>query len=158
MTSRWVLRWKLDALTQKQLIKARLTVRGFLDKDGDWLETFASTASRWGQKLIVAIAVQNNWRILTADVGAAFLRGLTFEELSKITGAPVRRCAFKPPTGYGDFIRELPNCHHFDETKHELEMIKPVYGLKDAPRAWRKRLHLAMLSMKATAVRTDTCR
>jgi hypothetical protein len=157
MTSCWVLRWKLDAITQQQLIKARLTVRGFLDKDGDWLETFASTASRWGQKLIVAVAVQNRWKMLTADVGAAFLRGLTFEELAKLTGAPVRRCAFKPPAGYGDFIRELPNCQHFDETKHELEMVKPVYGLKDAPRAWRKRLHLAMLAMKATALRTDTC-
>ena len=157
MTSRWVLRWKLDAMTKQHLIKARLTVRGFLDKEADWLETFASTASRWGQKLIVAVAVQNHWKLLTADVGAAFLRGLTFTELARLTGTPIRRCAFKPPTGYADFIRELPNCQHFDETKHELEMIKPVYGLKDAPRAWRKRLHLAMGEMHAVALRTDTC-
>ena len=36
-------------------------------------------------------------------------------------------------------------------------MLKPVYGLKDAPRAWRKRLHLAMVEMSATALRTDAC-
>ena len=157
MTSRWVLRWKLNPETQKPVVKARLTVRGFLDKDQDWLETFASTASRWGQKLVVAVAVQNKWTLLTADVGAAFLRGLTFAELSELTGAPIRRCAFKPPAGYSDFIRELPNCGSFNENVHELEMLKPVYGLKDAPRAWRKRLHLAMTDMRATALRTDTC-
>ena len=94
-----------------QQLKARLTVRGFLDKDHD-LETYAGTASRWGQRLVVAICVQQGWPIATADVGAAFLRGLTFEELSKLTGEPVRKAAFSPPVGYEDFIRQMPGCAH----------------------------------------------
>lgn len=36
-------------------------------------------------------------------------------------------------------------------------MLKPVYGLKDAPRAWRQRLHMAMTEMSAVSLRTDSC-
>ena len=48
MTSRWVIRWKMNLLTNVMEIKARLTVRGFLDREADTLATFAGTASRWG--------------------------------------------------------------------------------------------------------------
>ena len=81
MSSRWVLRWKIDSSTNIRTLKARLTIRGFLDKQQYGLETFAGTASRWGQRLVVAISVQQGWPLVTADVGAAFLRGLTFAEL-----------------------------------------------------------------------------
>ena len=51
MSSRWVLRWKAEAAPGVlMLLKARLTVRGFLDKD-QGISTFAGTASRWGQRL-----------------------------------------------------------------------------------------------------------
>ena len=47
MSSRWALRWKVDAATNLKTLKARLTIRGFLDKQQIGLETFAGTASRW---------------------------------------------------------------------------------------------------------------
>jgi hypothetical protein len=155
MASRWVLRWKSDNLTGIRTLKARLTVKGYADREGAHLATFAGTASRWSQKLVVAIAVQQGWSLLTADVGAAFLRGLTFRELSSLTGESLRRVSFTPPPHYGDFIRELPGCSQYVESEHELEMDKPVYGLKDAPRAWRKRLHLAMQQLQAESLSTD---
>ena len=58
MSSRWVLRWKVDSMTNLRTLKARLTIRGFLDKQQYGLETYAGTASRWGQRLVVAISVQ----------------------------------------------------------------------------------------------------
>ena len=155
MSSRWVLTWKWDPVNKVNMIKARLTVRGFLDRDSPTLETFAGTASRWSQRLVVAISVQNGWKLLTADVGTAFLRGLTFQELSELTGEKLRRAAFTPPSGYSSFIRELPDCAHYSESAHELEMLKAVYGLKDAPRAWRKRLHIALTELHAEQLRTD---
>ena len=156
MSSRWVLTWKYDPITKLTGIKARLTVRGFLDRDSPTLEVFAGTASRWAQRLIVAISVQQGWKLLTADVGSAFLKGLTFAQLAELTGEKVRRAAFLPPVGYESFVAELPNCQHFCKLKHELEMLKAIYGLKDAPRAWRKRLHLALVKLRAEQLRTDT--
>ena len=157
MTSRWVMRWKKNAETLVEEIKARLTVRGFLDSAGPDLLTYAGTASRWGQRLVVAVACQKRWPLVCADVGSAFLKSLTFKEIAEINNEPIRRCAFLPPTGYSEFIRSLPNCGHFDERVHELELLKPIYGLKDAPRAWRRRLHDALTVLKATNLKTDRC-
>ena len=62
-----------------------------------------------------------------------------------------------PPTGYGQFIRSLPGCSQYDEQRHELELLKPVYGLKDAPRCWRARLHTALVELHAFNLSTDHC-
>jgi len=35
-------------------------------------------------------------------------------------------------------------------------MIKPIYGLKDAPRAWRKKLHLILTSLKGRSLKADS--
>jgi hypothetical protein len=157
MSSRWVFRWKINAETSVEEIKARLTVRGFLDNAGSELLTYAGTASRWGQRLVVAIACQKRWPLVCADVGSAFLKSLTFKEIAALNNEPERKCAFMPPPGYSDFIRSLPGCAHYDERLHELLLLKPVYGLKDAPRAWRRRLHAAMLQLKAENLRADRC-
>ena len=72
-----------------------------------------------------------------------------------MTGEKLRRAAFTPPSAYASFIRELPDCAHYSESSHELEMLKAVYGLKDAPRAWRKQLHMALAELNAEQLRTD---
>ena len=157
MTSRWVMRWKWNPTANADEIKCRLTVRGFMDLAGPELLTYAGTASRWGQRLVVAIACQKKWRLVCADVGSAFLKSLTFKEIAEINNEPVRKCSFSPPSGYADFVRQLPGCSHYDDRIHELELLKPVYGLKDAPRAWRRRLHTAMVELGAENLRTDRC-
>ena len=158
MTSRWVIRWKLvpdgkGGMTR--IVKARLTIHGFKDTDANHLTTYAGTASRWGQRVITSIAAQHQWELLTADVGSAFLKGLTFKELSKLTGEPERRASFHPPKNYESFVQELKGFEKFDVLKHELLMRVPIYGLKDAPRAWRKRLHEALTFLKGRPVKTD---
>lgn len=80
-SSRWVLRWKLK--DEKRTVKARLTIRGFEDLQMD-LQTFAGTATRWGQRLISSMSAQNNWPIWAWDVSTAFLQGLTFEQLAEM--------------------------------------------------------------------------
>jgi hypothetical protein len=80
-TSRWVLRWKeIDGVRS---VKARLTIRGF--QDSEEVASFASTASRWGQRVIVSISVLMLWDLWTADVSTAFLRGMEFSELARLT-------------------------------------------------------------------------
>jgi hypothetical protein len=101
------------------------------------------------------VAATKAWPILTADVSTAFLRGLTFEELSRLTGEKIRRAGFHPPKGYESFVKELPGMEAYDRDVHELLMTKPVYGMKDAPRAWRIRLHQALTSLHYMPLKTD---
>eukprot|EP00972_Heterocapsa_arctica_P056315 8308102-Heterocapsa_arctica.AAC.1 len=88
--ARWVICWKGVNADGTKGIKARLTVRGFQDLQGFSLETYAGTASRWGQRMIVSIAAVHGRQLFSADVGSAFLKGLTFDEVATMTGQPVR--------------------------------------------------------------------
>ena len=140
MDSKFVLRWKADNETGQRVVKARITVRGFQDKQASSLETYASTASRWGQRFVVSTCVNHEFVLLVWDVSTAFLQGMDFDQLSATTGEEVRQVCFTPPKGAEKYFRELDNAQHYDPARHVLQMLKPVYGLKDAPRAWRLRL------------------
>ena len=80
--ARWVLKWK--EVNGKRTIQARLVVRGFKDTQAEQLSTFAGTTSRWGQRAINCVVAQYRWRIFSADVSQAFLRGLTFKEAAEM--------------------------------------------------------------------------
>ena len=75
LDSRWVLKWKL--VDDKRIIKARLTVRGYKDLQGGEVKTMATTALRWGQRVVCMAAVQNDWVLYSADVSQAFLKGMS---------------------------------------------------------------------------------
>ena len=138
---RWVRKWKKDAVTFEKFIKSRLTVRGFKDTCQD-LETYAGTATRWAQRLIVALAVLLDLPMFTIDVTGAFAKGLNWEQLAELTGESIREVQFEltRPEDIA-LLRQLPGLTDFDPSSEVLQMTKAIYGLKDAPRAWRKRLH-----------------
>ena len=138
---RWVRKWKKDPTTLEKFIKSRLTVRGFKDMCQD-LETYAGTATRWAQRLIVALAVLLDLPMFTIDVTGAFAKGLNWEQLAELTGEQIREVQFEltKPEDIA-LLRQLPGFSDFDPAYEVLQMTKAIYGLKDAPRAWRKRLH-----------------
>lgn len=148
LTSKWVLKWK--DVEGKRIIKARLTVQGF--KDRQQVDNYAGTTSRWGQRLILIIAAQMKWSLHSADVSEAFLRGLSFEEVAKEPGETMRACELQLPPGCTPMLRELKGMEHFNEVTEVLRMLKPGYGLKDAPRLWNKALKrvLAKVGLQAT--------
>ena len=47
--------------------------------------TYAGTATRWAQRLIVALAVLLDLPIFTIDVTGAFAKGLNWEEIAELT-------------------------------------------------------------------------
>ena len=124
MSSKWVFRWKV--VGGEKVVKARLTIRGFEDREAESLATYAGTTSRWGQRLISSLAAQHQWVLLSADVSTAFLQGLSFAELSKLTGEPERVVSFKPPKNYESFFRELPGLSALNFDTHTLRMKKCV--------------------------------
>lgn len=138
LTNRWLFRWKV--IDGKKSVKARLVVHGFKDTAAASLSTFANTTSRWGQRLINSVATQRKWRLRSADIGTAFLQGLTFKQLAELTGEPLRVVGFQCPKGTEPYMKELAEFKHLNFDLWDLQMIKAIYGLKDAPRAWRKRL------------------
>jgi hypothetical protein len=134
LDSRWVLKWKL--VDGKRVIKARLTVRGYKDLQGGDLKTMASTASRWGQRVVCMAAVQNDWTLYSADVSQAFLQGMSFEEVAKLKGEVKRSVQFEVPPGSVPILQMLDGYEDFDGGTEVLDMLRGGFGLKDAPRLW----------------------
>ena len=121
-------------------IRARLTARGFKDSERSDIDRYAGTSTRCSQKLIVSEAVRNNWPICTADISKAFLQGVTYEQLAKMTGEPVREVNFYFPASNIPLLRQLPGFEDFDAQNEVLHCDKPGTGLVDAPRAFSMQL------------------
>ena len=140
---RWVIKWKFVQQPDGQMkrtIRARLTVRGFKDRDANNLSTYAGTSTRWSQRLVVSTSASRGWPIVSVDVEKAFLQGMTYQELSQLTGEPLRDVSFVLPTGSIAALRQLPGYSDFDSTTECLHCDKPGTGLKDAPQAFSLKL------------------
>ena len=51
---------------------------------------------------------------ISIDVNKAFLQGLTYDELAKLTGEPRRQVAFTLPKGAAAQLRKIPGYESFD--------------------------------------------
>ncbi len=94
---KWVIKWKNEVLpdgTSRRIIRARLTIRGFKDIDAAGLEKYAGTSQRYSQRLLVSEAANRQWPIVSTDISKAFLQGVTYKELSEMTGEPLRDVCF----------------------------------------------------------------
>ena len=152
LQSRWVLKWK--NMQGSRGVKARLVVQGFQDRQET--QTFAGTSSRWGQRLLLILATQFEWDLLSLDVSEAFLRGISFKELHQDDPSkPLRQVQLKLPPGCGVLFRSLGGMEDFCEETEVLEMLKPGFGLKDAPRLWNKALRKVLGIIGVRAIATD---
>ena len=152
LSSKWVLKWKQIEGTKQ--IKARMVVQGF--KDLQTVKNFAGTTTRWAQRMVIAIAVQFGWAVYSADVSEAFLRGLSFRELYESgEDAVLRSVQLELPAGSVELLRTLDGMNDFDPQSECLNMLKPGFGLKDAPRLWNKALKRVLSEIGLVAIRVD---
>ena len=98
-------------------IRSRLAVRGFKDQDKGDVDRYAGTSSRCSQKLLVSEAVCRGWAIATTDINKAFLQGVTYEELAKLTGEPQREVNVYLPASNIPILRRVPGFEDFDPQK-----------------------------------------
>ena len=153
LSSKWVLKWK-DIKGSRE-VKARLVAQGF--KDTQAVENYAGTTSRWGQRMIIIAAVQFKWRLVSADVSEAFLRGMTFKELfDEGHDKELRKVQLTLPPGAVELLRTLPGMEEFSEETEVLFLKKPGFGLKDAPRLWAKALRRVLTRIGLKALQTDS--
>ena len=66
--------------------------------------------------------------------------------MARHTGTPLRAVEFDLHSRDIPILRKLEGFEDFDPRTETLRMIKPIYGLKDAPRAWRQKLHQVLSS------------
>jgi len=112
--SMWVIqRSTEDDGKQAGNLKARLVVRGDQDfAEGD-IPCDSPTVDRSTVKLMLAIAANENWRLRSIDISAAFLQGRDIDRIVHVQPPP----EFKKP---GTVWR----------------LNKGLYGLKEAARLW----------------------
>ena len=97
---RWVIKWKYETPPDgksRRVIRCRLTVRGFKDRQAQDLDSYAGTAQRFSQRVVCSEAVLRGWDLVSADISKAFLQGLSHKELADATGEPVREVNFYLP-------------------------------------------------------------
>ena len=137
--ARWVITWR--AIEGNVGAKCRLTVRGFTGQFQD-LDTYVGTTRRSGQRIANAVAAENEDFILFSfDVSQAFAKGLTCDELSKLTGTGCRAVRFDVPRADSARLKQICGFDKFNPAIEILTMLKPIDGLKDARRAWRTKFH-----------------
>ncbi|WVZ17444.1 hypothetical protein V8G54_010426 [Vigna mungo] len=123
---KWVFKTKLNPDGTVSKHKARLVAKGFLQREGiDFQEVYAPIARLETIRVVIAIACAKKWTLSALDVKSAFLHGHLEEEVY-----------VKQPPGFSS-----------EENKHKVyKLNKALYGLRQAPRAWNKRINDFLIS------------
>jgi hypothetical protein len=111
-------------------------VKGFKQRYGiDYEGTFSPIVKATTIRLVLSVAVFNNWSLQQLDVNNAFLHGLLEEDVY-----------MRQPPGFEDKLHLNYLC----------KLDKAIYGLKQAPRAWYSRLGGKLHELGFTPSRADT--
>jgi hypothetical protein len=122
---KWVLKVKRDAMGNVERFKARLVVCGNFQRPGvDYEEVFAPTSRYSTVRTFLAVVAEADLEMCQLDVETAFLNGEIKEEVY-----------MKPPKLFDN----VPGVAY--------RMVKSLYGLRQAPRAWRIKLEEALTEL-----------
>ena len=153
VTSRFVYKWKI--INGIRTIRARMVLHGFKDVVKDDTDTYAGTASRVSQRLLVSeAALHPDWAFATADISKAFLQGMTYKEISQATGKNEKIMHFTLPKGCDIILGSYPEFKGYSEHWEVLRCRRPGTGTVDAPRSFSLMLKsiLTVIGWTATAV------
>uniref|UniRef100_A0AAV1V300 Integrase catalytic domain-containing protein n=1 Tax=Peronospora matthiolae TaxID=2874970 RepID=A0AAV1V300_9STRA len=115
--TKWVFKIKRKADGSIEKYKARLVAKGFRQKYGiDYTETFSPVVKYVTLRMVIAISKHFGWPIDQLDVVTAFLYGVMKEQVFCV----------------------IPEGVELDSTFDCLELVKSIYGLKQASRVWNE--------------------
>ncbi|KAH9716509.1 retrovirus-related pol polyprotein from transposon RE1 [Citrus sinensis] len=134
--NKWVYKVKENSDGSINKYKARLVAKGFLQTPGlDFNETFSPVVKAATIRIILTMAVNNDWLLRQVDINNAFLNG----DLTETVYMP-------QPEGFEDKNRPSYIC----------KLERALYGLRQAPRAWFDKLKGALISWGFKNSRSDT--
>jgi hypothetical protein len=117
---KWVFKQKKDESGAVIKNKARLIAKGYVQQDGvDFDEIFAPVARMESVRLVLALAADEGWEVHHMDVKTTFLNGELAEEVY-----------VQQPEGFVTAGEELK----------VLRLLRALYGLRQALRAWYEKL------------------
>ena len=120
VSSRWIFTIKYLPNGKIDRRKTRLVARGFTQTYGeDYIDTFAPVAKLHTIRIVLSIATNLEWDLWQMDVKNAFLQGELEDEVYML-----------PP----------PGLEHLVKPGNVLRLKKAIYGLKQSPRAWYRKL------------------
>ncbi|CAI7845726.1 unnamed protein product [Closterium sp. NIES-53] len=123
LTGKWVFHVKTKADGTIDKFKARWVVRGFdQEHERDFTETFAPVSRHTSLRILLAVAAIKKKKLRQIDVANAFLY------------APVD----------AEIYVELPHGSH-REPNQICQLLKSLYGIKQAPRLWQQHLHARLI-------------
>lgn len=118
---KWVYKLKKDTDGNIVKYKARLVAKGYVQKKGiDFEEVFAPVTRLGTMRLILALSAKHGWEVHQMDVKSAFLNEELLEEVYVVL-----------PEG---FVKDK-------KERMVYKLLKALYGLRQAPRAWYTRLN-----------------
>uniref|UniRef100_A0AAV1V806 Reverse transcriptase Ty1/copia-type domain-containing protein n=1 Tax=Peronospora matthiolae TaxID=2874970 RepID=A0AAV1V806_9STRA len=134
--TKWVFKIKRKADGSVEKYKARLVAKGFKQKyDIDYTETFSPVVKYVTLRMVIAITKYFDWPLDQLDVVTAFLYGVMKEKVYCVIPEGVEMD--------GDF-----DC---------LELVKAIYGLKQASRVWNETFDEFVCSIGFEASAFDPC-
>ena len=127
VSSKWIYKIKHVADGSIEKYKARFVARGFFQKDGiDYEETFAPVAWYTSIRAIVALASMMKWDLHQMGVKTYFRNGVIEEEV---------------------YIEQPREFEVEDKVTHVCKLMKALYGVKQAHRAWYGRIDSLLTSL-----------
>ena len=116
VTCKWVFTIKYNPDGTISRHKARLVARGFTQAYGiDYTETFSPVVRLNSIRVLLSLAVNQDWTLHQLDVSNAFLYGDLDEQV---------------------FMEQPPGYVAQGESSKVCRLRKAIYGLKQSPRAW----------------------
>nr|XP_029717511.1 uncharacterized protein LOC115260614 [Aedes albopictus] len=135
LRSKWVFRLKEDEHGNAIKCKARLVVKGYLQKPGmDYQETYAPVAKLTTIRTVLAVGVQRRCFFHQMDVKTAFLHGDLREKIYMEVPDGVQA-----PSGM------------------VCRLQKSLYGLKQSPRCWNDKFNDVLLKLGFVRSKHDYC-
>lgn len=133
--SKWVYDYKTDADGNVNRYKARFVAKGYTQLKGvDYEETWAPCPGRATVRAVLAMAADRDWEMHSVDVKTAYLNATMDKEMY-----------IHPPKGYER--GEGMVC----------EVLKAIYGAKQAGNLWAEHLHVTLTSVGARRSEADHC-
>ncbi|MBW0552465.1 hypothetical protein O181_092180 [Austropuccinia psidii MF-1] len=132
----WVFKTKRNDLNQIIEHKARLCAQGFSQTQGkDYFKTFTPTGRLNSLRTLISYAAANDLKFEQLDIKSAFLN------------APLEE----------DVYLTIPQGLDRDKKHTCLKLKKAIYGLKQEPLAWYKRLSSWLVNFEFNISKPDSC-